>query len=228
MKLTELMVDFALLGAEWVLWLLVVLSILSVAVMIERGLFFRKRMLDLDRFAGAVRRAITDDSLERVEKEYGAHPSMATRVALAGLRERKRGPEAASEEMNSAKARERQQHDQNLVFLGTLGNNAPFIGLFGTVLGVILALHALADEPGGNIDVVMEGIYEALVATAVGLFVAVPAVMSFNFFNRRVRAALAATDTIAHVILGEIHAGGRGAEAPLPERGGGGEKEDED
>lgn len=211
MKLTEIMVDFALLGAEWVLWLLVVLSILSVAIMIERGLFFSKRATDIDRLAGTVKRSIAEDSLERVEKEYGGHPSMAAQVAIAGLRERKRGAEAASEAMNSAKAKARHEHDQNLVFLGTLGNNAPFIGLFGTVLGVILALHALSDEPGSsNIDVVMEGIYEALVATAVGLFVAVPAVVAYNFFNRRVRAALAATDSIAHVILGEIHGGARG------------------
>jgi biopolymer transport protein ExbB len=108
--------------------------------------------------------------------------------------------------MNSAKTRARQEHERNLVVLGTLGNNAPFIGLFGTVLGIIRAFKDLSLDTDAGEQAVMAGISEALVATAVGLLVAIPAVVAFNFFNRRVRAAVTTSDAIAHVVLGELHA----------------------
>jgi biopolymer transport protein ExbB len=93
---------------------------------------------------------------------------------------------------------------RNLAFLGTLGNNAPFIGLFGTVLGIIKAFHDLAGNQAGGVAVVMAGISEALVATAVGLLVAIPAVVGFNTFNRRVRKAIANVDSLAHVVLAQL------------------------
>jgi biopolymer transport protein ExbB len=100
-----------------------------------------------------------------------------------------------------------------LIVLGTLGNNAPFIGLFGTVLGIIKAFSDLAENTQGGADVVMAGISEALVATAVGLIVAIPAVIAFNYFNRRVRAVTTATDDLAHTILSELYGQAHGAPA---------------
>ena len=79
----------------------------------------------------------------------------------------------------------RRDAERFLVFLGTLGNNAPFLGLLGTVLGIIRAFHELARHGEGGVNVVMAGISEALVATAVGLVVALPAVIAFNHFSRR-------------------------------------------
>jgi biopolymer transport protein ExbB len=85
--------------------------------------------------------------------------------------------------------------------LGTLGNNAPFIGLFGTVLGIIKAFADLAKNQGGGATVVMAGIADALVATAVGLLVALPAVVAFNIFQGRIRRTMGRVDTLAHLIL---------------------------
>jgi len=85
--------------------------------------------------------------------------------------------------------------------LGTLGNNAPFIGLFGTVLGIIKAFADLSRNQGGGAATVMSGISAALVATAVGLMVAIPAVVAFNFFQTRVRRTLGRVDAVAHLIL---------------------------
>ena len=83
--------------------------------------------------------------------------------------------------------RKRKELEKGMTFLGTLGNNAPFIGLFGTVLGVIQAFHQLGagqnKEAMGN---VMSGIAEALIATGVGLVVAIPAVVAFNVFQKRI------------------------------------------
>ena len=213
MDITQQFLNFTLLGAEWVLWLLVLLSIFSVGVMIERALYFASRKVDGETLARAARKAIDKDDAAGFEKAHGSSPAMAARVAVRGLAEREHGVDAVAEAMNSEKIRCRAEHERLLIVLGTLGNNAPFIGLFGTVLGIIKAFHDLAANTQGGADVVMSGISEALVATAVGLLVAIPAVIAFNYFNRRVRAALAATDEVAHAILGELHGRAHGAES---------------
>lgn len=205
MNLTDRLLDFTLMGAEWVLWLLIGLSIASIAVIIERVFFYHRRLLDAETFASDLRRALEKGDFKRFKKKYDHSPAMAARVSLRGLEERERGVDAVAEAMNSEKANAKQAHEQNLVFLGTLGNNAPFIGLFGTVLGVIQAFHVLQENQSGGIDLVMGAVAEALIATAVGLFVAIPAVIAFNVFNRRVRAAVNVTDSVAHIILGAFH-----------------------
>jgi biopolymer transport protein ExbB len=103
--------------------------------------------------------------------------------------------------MASARSRERLMLEKHLGILGTLGNNAPFIGLFGTVLGIIKAFADLAKNQGGGAAVVMSGIAEALVATAVGLLVALPAVVAFNIFQGRIRRTMGRVDALAHMIL---------------------------
>jgi biopolymer transport protein ExbB len=103
--------------------------------------------------------------------------------------------------MASARAQERLALEKHLGILGTLGNNAPFIGLFGTVLGIIKAFADLAKNQGGGAAVVMAGIADALVATAVGLLVALPAVVAFNIFQGRIRRTMGRVDAIAHMIL---------------------------
>jgi biopolymer transport protein ExbB/TolQ len=200
-------VEFALIGQDWVLWLLVGLSVISVAVMIERALFFRRQRFDGEAFEREVRQALTSGDASALENRYGRSHAMAVRVALTGVRERALGVDAVAEAMNGAKTRARQEHEQNLVVLGTLGNNAPFIGLFGTVLGIIAAFQHLSDRPGDVIDAVMGDVSRALVATAVGILVAIPAVVAFNLYQRRVRAEVGRTDALAHVILSHVHAG---------------------
>src|SRR5262249_52145467 len=122
-------------------------------------------------------------------------------VAAAGLDHFDRGWEAVGEAMAGAKARLRVELERNLGILGTLGNNAPFIGLFGTVLGIIKAFADLSHNSGGGAAAVMAGISEALVSTAVGLMVAIPAVIAFNFFQGKVRKTLARVDAVAHTLL---------------------------
>jgi biopolymer transport protein ExbB len=209
MDLTQEIVDFALLGAEWVLWLLMALSVISVAVMIERVLFLRQRRIDLVRLERSVVDAIRNNDHVPLEEGFGTSGALAARVGLsgvkAGLAAASGTTEGAAEAMNAEKARIRKAYEERLVVLATLGNNAPFIGLFGTVLGIVAALHDLAVNPQGGAEAVVGNLKDALVATAVGLIVAVPAVIAFNLFNRRVRAASADADTVAHVVLAELH-----------------------
>lgn len=205
MNLTEQFLNFTLLGAEWVLWLLVALSILSIGIMVERFLYFQARTVNGAGLARDVKAAMKSGDTKELRKRYLTRPAMAVLVALRGLEDRDKGIEAVSEAMNSEKTRTRLEHERYLIVLGTLGNNAPFIGLFGTVIGIIQAFRDLSEDTQGGADVVMAGISEALVATAVGLLVAIPAVVAFNYFNRRVRAMVTTTDDIAHTILSELY-----------------------
>lgn len=201
MRITERFLAFTLLGSEWVLWLLVVLSVLSVAVMVERALSLYQRPPDLEVLAGRLPALLGQGDAEGARRALGKPRSPEVRVALAGIEALAHGHKAALEAMASARARERLAMEKHLGVLGTLGNNAPFIGLFGTVLGIIKSFADLAKHQGAGAAVVMAGISEALVATAIGLLVAIPAVVAFNVFQGRVRRTLARIDAVAHLIL---------------------------
>jgi biopolymer transport protein ExbB len=102
--------------------------------------------------------------------------------------------------------------ERGLSFLATVGSNAPFLGLFGTVLGIIKAFHDLAINTDEASEAVMAGISEALVATAVGLLVAIPAVVLYNVFSRWVKSRLSRSQSLANLVLarleGEVSRGG--------------------
>jgi biopolymer transport protein ExbB len=91
--------------------------------------------------------------------------------------------------------------ERGLTVLATLGSNAPFIGLFGTVLGIISAFAALGGTTQGGANSVMSGISEALVATAIGLLVAIPAVVAYNVFSRRIRVLLQECESLKDYYL---------------------------
>jgi biopolymer transport protein ExbB len=202
MRLTERILAFTLLGSEWVLWLLVGLSVLSVTIIVERAISLSSRTPDMDAIGAKLLDLLGRRDWRAAKEVLGAPRSPEVRVGLAGIDELARGRNAALEVMASARSRERMVMERNLGVLGTLGNNAPFIGLFGTVLGIIRAFSDLAKNQGtGGAAVVMAGISEALVATAVGLMVAIPAVVAFNVFQGRVRRALGRVDAMAHLIL---------------------------
>ena len=201
MRITEHILAFTLLGSEWVLWLLVLLSILSVAIMVERGLAMSGRLVDFEALAGKLQDKIAAGDLKGARELLGEPKSPEVRVAIIGLEQLPRGTTPAVEAMASARSRERLALEKHLGILGTLGNNAPFIGLFGTVIGIIKAFADLARNQGGGAAVVMAGIAEALVATAVGLLVALPAVVAFNIFQGRIRRTMGRVDAMAHMIL---------------------------
>lgn len=203
--MVDQIVAFALLGADWVLYLLAALSVLSVAVIVERGVFFHRRRIDHEELQEEAVRAIRENTVDDLTKNYKDNEAMAARVAIAGVLNRDAGVEAASEAMNSAKISTQEEYEKLTVILGTLGNNAPFIGLFGTVLGIIKAFNDLQANPTGGINAVMGSTSEALVATAVGILVAIPAVVAYNVYNRFLRSHLSQSDALAHAILSAMH-----------------------
>jgi len=191
MHLTERILGFTLLGSEWVLWVLIGLSVLSVTVMVERAIYFRANAGgDLDALGRELAQRLKSDDLDGARRQLLGRRAPAALVAAAGIAELDRGADAVAESMASAKARLRLDLERNLGILGTLGNNAPFIGLFGTVLGIIRAFGDLAKNPSAaGASSVMTGISEALIATAAGLLVALPAVVAYNVFQRALRRA---------------------------------------
>ena len=106
---------------------------------------------------------------------------------------------------------DRVHYERGLAFLGTLGSNAPFVGLFGTVLGIVRAFHDLSTSAAMGSQAVMAGIAEALVATAVGLLVAIPAVVAYNVFKGMVKDAVTNTDGLTRVLMAELKSAGKTA-----------------
>ena len=205
MDLSRVFVDFAQLGANWVLWLLIGLSVISIGVMIDRALWLRHRDTDTDRFTRELRGAFERGELERLQTKYMDTPAIPVQVGLRGLAMREHGPDAVAEAMHGERARWRRAADRNMIVLGTLGNNVPFVGLFGTVLGVINAFQHLAQQSDEAQKETLSVIAEALTATAIGLLVAIPAVIAFNFFGRKVRVIMGGADEVAHAVLSLVY-----------------------
>jgi len=190
-------------GSGWVLYLLIGLSLAAGAVALERLWFFlqeRRPKAALGRALAALRRGGPAEALVQL---VGAR-SMEAAVARVCLTHATDGPAAVEELKAGAIERERARYERRLAFLGTLGNNAPFVGLFGTVLGIIRAFHDLAGSSLSGTQAVMSGIASALVATGIGLLVALPAVATFNAFTRHVERATSAAEVLAHEILAVI------------------------
>jgi len=185
MDLSARFLSLALGGVGWVLWLLIALSVISLAIALERLWYFRTHRVQKATLLADMQALLRERA--SIDREGLAPPRADIAAAAEG-----------------AKAREKLRLERNLAFLATLGSNAPFVGLFGTVLGIIKAFHDLAGSQAGGPSVVMAGISEALVATAVGLMVAIPAVAAFNYFNRRVRAFMCKVDWAAHLAIAEL------------------------
>ncbi|HUM10777.1 MAG TPA: MotA/TolQ/ExbB proton channel family protein [Myxococcaceae bacterium] len=199
--LTSKLLRVTLSSAEWVLWLLVALSVASLAVMLERAMFFRARRLQRGE---EIAQRLSRGELDALRPLLDGQQALEARVLQQGLAALPQGPAVVEEAMAAAMAQERPRYERSLSFLGTLGSNAPFVGLFGTVLGIIKAfndLGAVAIRGSAIQQTVMTGISEALVATAVGLAVAIPAVVAFNFFTRALKYRVTRAQALAHALV---------------------------
>jgi biopolymer transport protein ExbB/biopolymer transport protein TolQ len=186
--LIERLMKLALLGSEWVLYLMLLLSVVSISTMVERWVYFARRGTNVEKLRARLDERFRAVDVEGAEKVLSSDRSVQARIAKVALKWLPGGPDALADAVESELDRVREELERGTSLLGTLGNNAPFIGLFGTVLGVIIAFHALG-ENGGNTEAmggVMAGIAEALVATGVGLFVALPAVVAYNIVQKRI------------------------------------------
>ena len=202
MGITEQFLKFALLGAEWVMIVLILCSLLSVSIIIERIIYFNRIGGDFGEFIkGLTERLNSGESLDKVAAWCSGQKLLESSVAAVGLERNADSLRAIEESMNATMISARTRLDRGLTVLGTLGNNTPFIGLFGTIIGIIQAFNALATTKAAGPEVVMASISEALVATAVGLMVAIPAVVAYNFLGRTIKKKMANSDATARIIM---------------------------
>jgi biopolymer transport protein ExbB len=148
-------------GSGWVLWVLVIASVVALAIVVERLVLFLS----------------SRDNVPRLRREVRA---LLERQDVAGARKR----------------------------LGTLGSNAPFVGLLGTVIGVVRAFDELSAATGQVTAGLLSEIGEALIATAVGILVAIPAIAFFNLFQRAIKVRLGQSDALGREVLAYLKSGG--------------------
>lgn len=204
--IVQSLLKISLLGATWVLYLLLGLSVISIGATLERVLFFRKNKnagKDLD---DAVQKALLANDGKALKQTLDKSPSLEASILRDALRWKKGGPNAVQDAIESGLGRVRDDLDRGTTLLGTLGNNAPFVGLFGTIIGVIEAFsHLGSSAQGAGMNKVMGGIAEALIATGVGIFVAIPAVVAYNLFQKKAGEIENHTQSLARLITAWLH-----------------------
>ena len=185
--------------ARGVVAVLFIMSIWSLAVIIDRYLYFnaaRKQSREFaPRVAGALKEGKLDEAIKVADRNKKSHLAEVVTAGLQEFRNYGSGGAITAEQIESSKrALERSEAivhaklKRGLGGLATIGSTAPFIGLFGTVVGILNAFQAIATQKTSGIGAVAGGISEALVTTAFGLLVAIPAVMAFNYFTNKVEA----------------------------------------
>jgi biopolymer transport protein ExbB/biopolymer transport protein TolQ len=185
--LIEKLLKVALLGSSWVMYLLLILSVLSFGAMLERSWYFFRRRGDIDdlgeKLIAALERGEDSEARDLLKKSRMVEAT----VLEPAMRMLPGGPESFEDAIEAEMVKVRQDMERGCTLLGTLGNNAPFIGLFGTVIGVIISFQQLSvNQASTAMGSVMAGIAEALVATGVGLFVAIPAVVAYNLIQKTI------------------------------------------
>jgi biopolymer transport protein ExbB/TolQ len=224
--LIEKLQRVALHGGTWVLYLMILLSVLSIGVMIERVVYFVQHRGDALALGDKLIARLHGDDRPGAERLLQQSKLIEASVLRRALPWMDGGPAALAEALEAEMGRKRQELEQGMTFLGTLGNNAPFIGLFGTVLGVIQAFHQLGEGNGGQnkaaMGNVMSGIAEALIATGVGLVVAIPAVVAFNLAQKKINEVEGNVASIGKQLLAllkyDASAGRKARQAAAEER----------
>lgn len=184
--------------ARAVVVILFIMSAWSVAIMIDRWLMFsaarKQSRVFVQQVAGALREGRLDEAISIAERNKKSH---IAKVVATGLSEFQSAStqvpdeeviEAAKRGLERSVAIVHAEMKRGLSGLATIGSTAPFVGLFGTVVGIINAFKGISAQKAAGLSAVAGGIAEALVATALGLFVAIPAVWMFNYFTNKVEA----------------------------------------
>jgi biopolymer transport protein ExbB/TolQ len=192
-------------GGSWVIYLLFMLSVLAVAVIIERTIVIGRQFNYQEKVLPTLTQKLEDETPEGVQRALRPD-SILYRIAKELIDHASKGFLSLERHLETRMSLERRYLGKRVVILGTLGNNAPFIGLLGTVLGVIRAFHDLGASAGQGPEVVMQGISEALVATAIGILVALPCVAFFNFLQNRIKDTLVDADRFGKQLIAVLEA----------------------
>jgi len=169
------------------MYILLFCSLISVTILLERLLYYRKlSKAERTEFMTKIKRALKNGNLERAMEICKDTMAPFSNVVFSGLELHDRHGKEISNAMEREITIETTRLERYISIMATIGNTAVYIGLFGTVLGIIRAFHDIAAAGAGGMAIVIGGVAEALVCTATGLFVAIPAVIAYNYFTKRV------------------------------------------
>lgn len=189
------------LRSSFTMIILIACSVVALTFIFERWLFYKHTTIDADRFFMKIKEAFRNEGTERAISVCNSSLAPLAAVVKSGLEETEKNVNVAAEMMDAMAIEQRTKLEKNLSILGTLGNIAPLIGLFGTVVGIIRAFHSLSVSGSAGPSVVAAGIAEALITTAAGLVVAVPAVVFYNYYLRRVETVMSEIESISKKVL---------------------------
>lgn len=190
------------LGARVVMGVLVLLSVWSVAIMIDRRAVF-KRELGTGKLDEA-KKLIQANNLESLKMWAQANPSFVSGTLLSAIDAGNQRAESIDRAVQSYLSEQKLKLEKGLNVLASLAANAAFIGLLGTVMGIIQSFGILSSQQGSAMNAVMFGLAEALVATAMGIFVAVPAAISYNHFSQRLRNATLESSSAKDLYIAKV------------------------
>ena len=191
---------------------LLIMSVYSIAIMVERYLTYTAAKKQSREFAPRVAQALKNDRIEEAinisDKHRKSHLAMVVSSGLQEFRAHEGSSDISGDEIEASKralqraiAIKTAEFKRGLSGLATIGSTAPFVGLFGTVFGIINAFSAMGDAGQAGIGAVASGISEALLTTALGLLVAVPAVWLFNYFTGKVDGFIVEMDNSASELV---------------------------
>jgi biopolymer transport protein ExbB len=201
MDIQQRLTGFAMMGATWIMWLLVALSVGGVAVALERAVYLMRTSENVRKLKQQILAFLRAGDVEAARERLARSPSHVAGIIAAGLEDTADGTDSAEARMSGATQLAKLRMEKRLAFLGTLGANAPFIVLLGTVIGIIRAFHQLDSAAGKVTQGLMAEVGEALVATAIGILVALPAIAFFNAFQRIIKARLARAQAFGDDVL---------------------------
>ena len=204
----------------WVMWVLLAMSVISVAVMIERWLVLNKAKINVNEFLAKLRKAlIVNKSLRDAIKICEQYRGPLASIMKAGLLKYGQPKEDIEKTIETAALHEVARLEKRLVILASVANVAPLLGFFGTVSGMISSFDALAEQGLSNPGAVAAGISEALITTAAGLLVAIPTQLAFNFFTNSINASVRDIETSTNMLIetfGEMERSGITADQAAP------------
>lgn len=207
--LVQKLLSVASVTGQGVLYLLLSLSVISIGIILERAIWFGRRRVDAPELARKLVALLSRGDHAAAQNLLAESRSVEAKVVAEALGSFDDGPESFTESLQANLKEQRPELESGLLFLGTLGNNAPFVGLFGTVLGIVTAFRELASATQQGMANVMGGIAEALVATAVGILVAIPAVVAYNYFQKKTVDTEDRVASIGHHLLALRQSGTR-------------------
>jgi biopolymer transport protein ExbB/TolQ len=205
-EIVQRLLDSRLLHTDWVLYFLLGIFVLGAIVVAWKIVYFIVNAVRSRALRVKVGELVRGGSLDSFVDDVKDLPGIEAGVLRQAMAFSANGPDVVEQQMDVELANSKQRMELGLTFLGTVGANAPFVGLYGTVGGIVKAFRDLSAETEAGLSSVIAGIAEALVATAVGLIVAIPAVVAYNYLQKQVKKTMISSQGVNKQVLFRLRA----------------------